>query len=494
MREVIEQTIDQLSAATGDRKQHSLYLAIVAAVQDSPDDAADLDLFARSPQRYEDLLRNVLEHRLDGDAALLAKLQSLLGLASTPAASRTHTANVSGNARVGSLITGDVNGPVTIGDMQFGDNNSRTISAGGASGTPAEPAARAAPATTAASPAPAPATTAAPRVLDEGLSRDGVHFSYGHALLIGVGDYANVNLSAPATASDARLLAQLLRDPAVAAYPAEQVTLLSGAEATCDNILRALDDFAAQVASTPPSTALLFFAGHGINRDGGYYLLPHDYTRAQLATTAIDSATFRAKVEAIANNAQKMLVLLNCCHSGGVGGGVLSDEEEDAKPQAPPKSFYAPLAEGSGSVVISSSKPAERSGALSNQNDQATVFGAQLLGALGGQAPGQGPAVGVFELFSFLSRSIPADARGITDPFTNQPLEQHPLLYARQVDQDFAVTLRPGKPAGTLGDTASEAIGELAKIEIQLAEFDSEAQAPAELVARRDQLLEEIGG
>lgn len=487
MREVIDQTIAQLADAAGERQQHPLYQAIAAAVQDSPDDADDLARFARNPERYEDDLRRVLRQRLPQNPALLAKLQSLLGPSAAPATSAGRNLSISGNARVGQAITGDVHGGITIGDMNFGDDNSKAFSTGATAA--ADSAQRAAPATA----SPEPSATPAPRVLDEGLSSDGVHFTFGHALLIGVGDYVNWKLSAPATASDARLLAQLLRDPAAAAYPAEQVTLLSGADATYANILKALDNFAAQVAQTPQATALLFFAGHGIERDGVYYLLPHDYNKLLLANTAIDAATFSAKVDAIAKSSQKLLVLLNCCHSGGVGGGVLDEAEEEPELQAPPKSFYVPLVEGSGSVVISSSKPAERSGALSTHNKQATVFGAQLLDALGGQAPGQGAAVGVFELFSYLSRSIPADAHTIIDPNTDQPLEQHPLLYARQVDQDFPVTLRPGKPSGTLDVKQGETIDTLAKIEIKLAEYDSEALAPAELVAERDQLIAKLG-
>ncbi len=484
MREVIDQTINQLSDATGDRRQHPLYQAIAAAIQDSPDDTRDLESFAQKPERYEAVLRDILKQRLSQNPALLAKLQSLLGTTATPAASVTHEVKVSDNARVGTAIAGDLNGNLTIGSMIFGD--SKVINA-------ADPARDDRPQGRI-SPTPSgPPAAAKGGVLDATLSADGIHFSYGHALLIGVGDYVNWWLSTPATANDANLLAKLLCDPAAAAYPADQVTLLSGQQATCANILKALDDFATQVAQTPNATALLFFAGHGVDRDGQYYLLAHDYNKDQLATTSIDTATFSAKVDAIAKGSQKQLVLLNCCHSGGVSAGVLDDVDQSEVPLAAPKSFYAPLVEGSGSVVISSSKPAERSGAQSSNNDQATVFGAQLLDALSGKAPGQGAAVGVFELFSYLSRSIPTDAHRIIDPATKQPLEQHPLIYARQVDQDFPVTLRSGKPAGTLDVSLGDRINALAQIEIRLAEYDSEAQAPPDLVAERDQLLAQMG-
>lgn len=71
-------------------------------------------------------------------------------------------------------------------------------------------------------------------------------------------------------------------------------------------------------------------------------------------------------------------------------------------------------------------------------------------------------------------------------------MEQHPLLYVRQVDQDFAVTLRPrAQRSGgyTLDASLSDIIQDLAQVEIQLAQYASETEAPTELVAERDRLL-----
>jgi hypothetical protein len=262
-------------------------------------------------------------------------------------------------------------------------------------------------------------------------------------VLIGVGQYARWGLAVPNTATDAERLAAVLTDPRAAAYPHAQVALLRNGAATRAGILAALDALATQVQQSPRPTVVLFFAGHGITNDGAFFLLPYDYTPGDLAGSAIDAATFKAKVDAIAAHAQKLLVLLNCCHSGGVSDDVLSDTGTVPPTDSPPPGFYAPLAEGSGRVVISSSRPAERSGARSSRDRRLTVFGAQVLAALQGSAPGQGPAVGVFELFTALSTQVPPDTRTITDPFTDAPLQQHPLIYTREVDQNFAITLRP---------------------------------------------------
>ncbi len=406
-------------------------------------------------------------------ATLHRELQSLHG----GAGSRTHNQTVGGNARVGTAVAGDVHGGITVGRMDFGDHTT--------SSAPTTPQSRGSANTAApANRTPLPAT----------LSADGVHFTYGHALLIGVGQYANWYLSAPGTAKDAEQLATLLKDPQVAAYPADQVRVVSDSAATQQGILDALDAFAQELAAAPQSTALVFFAGHGIQRDDGYYLLPYDYTSSNLAATAISAAQFHAKVDAIRRHAQKLVVLLNCCHAGGVGDDVLSDGDAGATTDAPPPAFYQPLVEGSGQVVISSSKPAQKSGAKSSVDPQLTTFGAQLVAALKGQAPGQGAGVGVFDLFAYLSTQVPQDARSIQ--YQGKPLDQHPLLYAHQVDQNFALALRPGRQDGaddTMSGDVADVVQELARIEIQLAAFQSEAEAPAELVQRRDDLLLQLG-
>ncbi len=266
-------------------------------------------------------------------------------------------------------------------------------------------------------------------------SADEAHFNYGHALLIGVGNYVRAALSIPQTATEARQLADLLRDPTLAAYPYSQVRLLTDQAATRRGILDALENFALQLANAPQPTALLFFTCHGQYQGDEYWLLPHDYDPEDLLGTAIDSITLRQKIEAIAMHTHRLLILLNCSYAGGIGDSLSNLSA------APPKSFYEPLAGGRGRVIISSSRPGELSGISSTVNLETTIFGTHLLAALRGKAPGQGLTIGVFELFSYLSKQVPLDARRIL--YKGKPLEQHPLLYAHEIDEDWPVTLRP---------------------------------------------------
>ena len=66
-------------------------------------------------------------------------------------------------------------------------------------------------------------------------------FPQGHAILIGVGSHKFIpSLDVPISVTDARAVADVLRDQGYCGYPAEQVKVLSHADATAANILNEL--------------------------------------------------------------------------------------------------------------------------------------------------------------------------------------------------------------------------------------------------------------
>lgn len=138
-------------------------------------------------------------------------------------------------------------------------------------------------------------------------------FASGHALIIGVGG------DLPSAVDDAEGLADILKDEERCTYPSDQVQLLTGPAANRQGILAALDALAQ--STDDDSTVVVYFSGHGYevptSVDGVYFLMPHGYDVNRLKTTAIKGAEFTAKLRAIP--AQKLLLLLNCCHAGGVG-------------------------------------------------------------------------------------------------------------------------------------------------------------------------------
>jgi len=323
-----------------------------------------------------------------------------------------------------------------------------------------------------------PGADARAEPLPASLSADGAHFSYGHALIIGVSEYAHPHLRLPGgtTASDARALASLLRDPHLAAYPEQQVRLLVDGKATRNYILDALEELAHLVDG---GTALICFSGRGASTEAGYALLPFDADPDRLVETALTAEVFQRRVAKVRERAGRLVVLLNCCQAAGEDGpnapiAALSGA-------APAPEFYRPLSVSDDQVVISSARPGQRAGSRSAVNPRHTIFGEHLLLALGGQAPGAGPAIGVFDLFAYLRVAVPADGRSLQH---HEALLQEPLFYAARLGENLPVALRPaGGVAG--GDAA--AVRRLIELELRLEA--AEGEAVHGLLGERDEIL-----
>jgi hypothetical protein len=138
-------------------------------------------------------------------------------------------------------------------------------------------------------------------------------FDQGYALIVGVG------ADLPSTVDDAVGLAEIIRDPARCAYPPDHIHLLTGGSAGREHVLAALD--ALTQSTDPQSTVVVYFSGHGYRVASAtgefYYLLPHGYDLGRLYQTAISGVEFTERLRAIP--AQRLLVLLDCCHADGVG-------------------------------------------------------------------------------------------------------------------------------------------------------------------------------
>lgn len=198
-------------------------------------------------------------------------------------------------------------------------------------------------------------------------------FSNGHALLIGVG------ADLPNTVDDALGLADILADPSRCAYPPAQVVALTSATATRNAVLSALDDLAKR--SSSDATVVVFFSGHGyrVSSSTGqhYFLMPYGYDVDALYETAISDKEFADRLKAIP--AQRMLVLLDCCHAGGLSdtkSAGLSLTREALPPEA--QSLFA---QGSGRVSIASSRADE----LSYAGRPYSAFTAALIESLSGE-------------------------------------------------------------------------------------------------------------
>jgi len=255
-------------------------------------------------------------------------------------------------------------------------------------------------------------------------------FEQGHACVIGVGG------DLPSTARDAKGLASILQDPERCAYPAKQVHVLTAEQATRENILTTLAALAQ--STTAESTVLVYFSGHGLQITQPfklYYLMPFGYNQEDLSDTAISSNEFLACLQAIP--AQKLLVLLDCCHAGGVTD--LSGMKI-AKAPLPPEATQM-FASGGGRIMIGSSQSSE----LSYAGDPYSAFTYALMKGLCGQgAVKQDGYIRATDLAMYASRVVPT----ITED------KQHPVLDIEKAD-NFALAyyaaggLQPkGLPSG----------------------------------------------
>jgi hypothetical protein len=240
----------------------------------------------------------------------------------------------------------------------------------------------------------------------------GSTFVNGHALLIGVG------ADLPVTVKDATALRDVLVDPGRAAYPPEQVSLLTEAEASRDNVLSGLEDLIQRVEGDPDAVAMVYFSGHGgayrwNGQTSGYFLVTHGYDSTQPEQTSVSGAEFTARLEMI--HARRLLVFLDCCHAGGMPQ-LKEAGSTFLKAPLPPELLQS-LDTGMGSVVVASSQQEESS----YVGKTYSVFTECLLEALAGKgADAQDGFARVLNVLTYLFDQVPKRAPGPQHPFVKK--------------------------------------------------------------------------
>lgn len=164
------------------------------------------------------------------------------------------------------------------------------------------------------------------------------------ATFVGIGKYSDS--TAPdltGAVRDAKALWALFSD----SLPDLQASLLLDEEATKAAIEEALDE--TLDAAGPDDTALFFFAGHGTR---AHQLAPHDVRREALGDTTIPMDELARRLSA--SKARAVIVILDCCFSGGATARVLQDVPA-------PRGGMTTVADlrGTGRVIIAASKDHE---------------------------------------------------------------------------------------------------------------------------------------
>lgn len=239
-------------------------------------------------------------------------------------------------------------------------------------------------------------------------------FTNGYALIIGVNDNLIPAYALPTVARDAAALRKVLIHPKRCAYPDDNVRLLTGADASRDGIHAGISWLKERLAAdrSDNATAVLYYSGHGVvsKEDKSYYLLPYDM-RVPIIGSLLRAEDVAAEIEMV--RPRRMLVILDCCHAGGMGikgddlftGQGLSKEAAPAAARA-----VVALTQGQGRAVLSSSTADESSYIRSDR--KMSIFTYHLVEALTGYAQIDGQReVLVSDLMGYVSRAVPRSAR-----------------------------------------------------------------------------------
>ena len=255
-------------------------------------------------------------------------------------------------------------------------------------------------------------------------------FEHGYALLIGVNENNVSGWMLPVVAKDITALNRVLTDPELCAYPPAQVKTVTGKSATRQGILDGLDWLQEQLHNDPSgnATAIIHYSGHGWRDERSqptrYYLIPYDVRQDNVRSHALRAEDFADGVAAV--NPRRLLVTIDCCHSGGMDVRDIQPAEGLSpaaiptgllinSPQAIPASDgirgLESLGRGHGRAVLSASQGDQSS--YNRRDGKMGIFTYHLIEALTGHArPQEGASeVLVSDVMSYVWRRVPASAQ-----------------------------------------------------------------------------------
>lgn len=258
-----------------------------------------------------------------------------------------------------------------------------------------------------------------------------------HALVVGIANYSYVTHLPPSVLTDARDVYEVLVDAEACAYPKENVNLLLDGNATTGAMRQAFRELAER--TDEDSIVTIFLSSHGGRiKNGphaGEYIAPADARfdpndPSALAATGISGAEFSAALRIIP--ARKVLVILDCCHAGGIGEpkSALVAPSSNVLVKGFSDEMYERLREGHGRVILASARPDEQSYILSGERN--SLFTKHLLDGLRGGAAGEDEFVRVFRLYEYVQPKV-----------TAQHAAQHPRFKCN-LEENFPISFYKG--------------------------------------------------
>ncbi|MCP4426813.1 MAG: caspase family protein [Chloroflexi bacterium] len=268
-------------------------------------------------------------------------------------------------------------------------------------------------------------------------------FENGYAVVVGVDSNNIKRLALPTVAEDVQAVHDVLVHPERCAYKPENVKLLKGEESTNKNILDALYWLQEKVEADTDATAVVYYSGHGMvdKKTDQYYLIPYDIRAlGRVRADAIRADVLTAEISSV--NAQRMLVVLDCCHAAGMGVkdvdlDAIGDDDKvkstafpldlpetkdipsfDVKPGA---KAVSELSKGEGRAILNSSTGDQSS--YVRKDGEMSLFTYHLIEALTGHAPHPDDATVVYvtDVMSWVTHEVEKSAK-------REGVEQTPVM------------------------------------------------------------------
>jgi hypothetical protein len=256
-------------------------------------------------------------------------------------------------------------------------------------------------------------------------------FEHGYAVVVGVDANQVGQLALPTVAKDVQAVHDVLVHPERCAYKPENVKLLKSEESTRNNIIEALFWLQEKVAKDSQATAIIYYSGHGMeDKDSSkYYLIPYDISSInRIRLNAIEAESFSDEIGAI--QAERLLVILDCCHAAGMGVKDIDPDMVGRHPNVEAASFpidlpakgipdytavpgsksAGDLVEGAGRAILNSSTGAQSS--YVRKDKTMSLFTYHLIEALTGHAPHPDDATVVYvtDVMSWVTHKVKKSA------------------------------------------------------------------------------------
>ncbi|CUU07126.1 delta-60 repeat domain-containing protein [Candidatus Kryptobacter tengchongensis] len=242
-----------------------------------------------------------------------------------------------------------------------------------------------------------------------------------YVFVVGINRYKNTSLNLNYAEPDARSIAQFFRERGGRLFKEVKIIELYNEYATKDAIISNLGGLG---STNPQDAVVVYLAGHGENARGEWYFIPHELTyperEEELINRGVSSRELADLIRGI--GAQKVLVMIDACKSGGLVLAMRGLEDRKALSQ---------LSRSTGVHVIAASTKEQFAAEVGELGHG--VFTYTILEGLNGKASGGTETVTVRKLMGYVEEQLPE----ITKKYRQEA--QYPIADSK--GQDFPLAI-----------------------------------------------------